>query len=222
LGCCRIRDREVKIMPTNRAKRTRIRTQAAVEPAKVYYLTYGTLEGAPPHNEFIMFDIDRPGHLSFYETWGKVREEVMAAWVKEHPGTRPYGWWKYDAPLEQVKRWEGQECPQRERLGGTGTPRHEVLGWGPHFEKGIPTGWVTKFDEEYYNGRRKDIHGNPIGTQYQEGHFKGVAIDPDDPPVFESEAAYLQRLGLLTEWEKRYLDKHPELLKPEAVRNDDE
>ena len=81
-----------------------------------------------------------------------------------------------------------------------------------------------KWDEEViFNsliilpGRAKDIHGNPIGTRYHEGHFKGLAPDPDDPPVFESEAAYLQRHDLLTESEKEYLKSHPELLEPEVI-----
>ena len=69
----------------------------------------------------------------------------------------------------------------------------------------------------YYNGRSKDIHGNPIGTNYKEGDFEGVAIDPNDPPRYESEAAYLKRLNLLTPAELKYLDKHLELMEPEIV-----
>lgn len=42
-------------------------------------------------------------------------------------------------------------------------------------------------------------------------------IDEKSPPCFESEATYLQRNGLLTESEKRYLTKHPKLLQPEKV-----
>ena len=49
-------------------------------------------------------------------------------------------------------------------------------------------------------------HGNRIekwkGGFYKEGDFKGVAIDPDDPPVFESQAAYLDRHKLLSDDER--------------------
>ena len=38
-----------------------------------------------------------------------------------------------------------------------------------------------------------------------------------DPPVFESQAAYLKRLDLLTPTEKGYLKKHRKLLKPDIV-----
>jgi hypothetical protein len=37
--------------------------------------------------------------------------------------------------------------------------------------------------------------------------FKGVAIDADDPPMFESQAAYLKRHGLLLAGEERRLKK---------------
>ncbi|MHC1743778.1 MAG: hypothetical protein AB9873_12200 [Syntrophobacteraceae bacterium] len=42
-------------------------------------------------------------------------------------------------------------------------------------------------------------------------------INREDPPTFESQAAYLRRLGLLTPVELRWLAKHPEALQPEPV-----
>jgi hypothetical protein len=50
-----------------------------------------------------------------------------------------------------------------------------------------------------------DTHGRPIGTDYHEGDFLGVAIDPADPPVYESEAAYLARHALLSDAERAQL-----------------
>jgi hypothetical protein len=47
--------------------------------------------------------------------------------------------------------------------------------------------------------------------------FKGLPIDPQDPPRFESEAAYLRRWGLLTPAEEKHLARHPELLQPEVI-----
>lgn len=70
---------------------------------------------------------------------------------------------------------------------------------------GLPVSWVSAFDEAYYNGRARDVHGNRIGTEFHEGHFTGRAIDPADPPRFESEATYLDRHGLLTAAERRRL-----------------
>jgi hypothetical protein len=101
-------------------------------------------------------------------------------------GTRPFIWWSLEA-----------RAPRR-RLGGVGTPKHEVLNYFPEIRFGIPVYWVNEWEVSYFNGRRRDIHGNRIGTEYADGHFQGRAIDPDDPPRYESEATYLARLGLLS------------------------
>lgn len=50
-----------------------------------------------------------------------------------------------------------------------------------------------------------NIRGERIGEKYEEGHFPYDAIDPDDPPVFESEAAYLKRLNLFMPGEEARL-----------------
>jgi hypothetical protein len=161
------------------------------------------------------------GSLHPKELWESNRNEYLPLWIKQHPCVRPIPWWLYDAP-----RWNdpfegcffhGTLPEPRQRLGGIGTPSYEVLAYVPNFNKGIPTSWVSKFDEAYYNGRSKDVHGNPIGTEYKEGDFEGVAINESDPPRFESEASYLQRHGLLTPEEKKYLAKHQELMEPEKI-----
>lgn len=202
-------------MATNRNRRTRSINKFTIHPAELYYLQHGTLDGAPPHNEFLDFTDD----AEWLHLWERSRDEIMAGWLKEYPATRPYGWWKFDAPKEPIEGWDYEHfnSAQRQRVGGTGTPSHEVLNvWGG-FSFGIPNSWVEPWAESYYNGRSKDIHGNPIGTKYKEGHFKGRAIDPNDPPRFESQAAYLNRHGLLTPAELAFLEKHPDLLEPEKI-----
>jgi hypothetical protein len=57
----------------------------------------------------------------------------------------------------------------------------------------------------YYSGLAVDVHGNPIGGAL--ALFKGVAIDPEDPPTFESQAAYLKRHGQFLTGEARRLKK---------------
>jgi hypothetical protein len=49
-----------------------------------------------------------------------------------------------------------------------------------------------------------------------------ASINEGDPPIFESEAAFLDRHGLLTPQEKKYLASHQELLEPEKVEIDDD
>ena len=201
-------------MPTNRTRRTRKINPGISDNLRNYLLTGEREKGDA---EVFLLSGSR---TRLQVLWNAVKDEILPTWIEKHPCTRLWIWWEFDAP-----RWErkfdayfDETKPEpRQRIGGTGTPDYEVLNYVPYFDKGIPKGWVTKFDEEYYNGRRKDIHGNPIGTEYKEGHFKGKAIDPNDPPVFESEAIYLDRHSLLTPKEKAYLKRHPDLMKPERV-----
>lgn len=207
-----------------RAKQTR----PTIKPIEIYFLQHGTIEGGPvdPETEGDIFFKNVDKGYSWLPIWKEIRDKVMADWINEHPASRPWAWWMFDAP-----RWDdpfkdcfyhGTFAEPRQRLGGTGTPHFEVLNYVPSFDKGVPTGFVSQWSVDYYNGRAKDIHGNPIGTQYKEDNFTGKAIDLHDPPRYESEAAYLRRLGLLTPDEEEYLEKHPELLKPEIVTVEDD
>ncbi len=162
--------------------------------------------------------------------WGELREDILVGWVEKHPGTRPSAWWRYDAPRQPAGRfpgwrYDGKLPEPRERCGGVGTPAHEVLADAPRCSFGIPDSWVKQWAVDYYNGRALDGHGERIGTEYKEGHFAGVAIDPDNPPAFESQAAYLERHGLLLPGEKERLRKsdwEPELVLPYSEPAEDE
>jgi len=33
-----------------------------------------------------------------YRDWLRVRESMLAEWIQENPGTRPYAWWEFEAP----------------------------------------------------------------------------------------------------------------------------
>ena len=125
--------------------------------------------------------------------WLDHRDEILPEFIRAHPGCRPFAWWRFDAP------------EPRRRLGGIGTPAHELLAYAPNLRFGIPARWVEPSDVAYYNGLAVDINGRPIGTEYRPGHFRGRAIDPDNPPRFESEAAYLDRLNLLMPEERAAL-----------------
>jgi hypothetical protein len=73
------------------------------------------------------------------------------------------------------------------------------------FSYGLPSIWVTRWQAKYYSGLAVDVRGNAIGGAL--AVFDGVAIDPDDPPTFESQAAYLKRRGLFLTGEERRLKK---------------
>lgn len=125
------------------------------------------------------------------ELWAEHGAAVINDHVGDAPGTRPVRWWTYSAP------------EPRRRLGGVGTPSHEVLAHVVSLEWGVPASWITPFDIGYY-----DFGDIQSGVS---------ALSPRFPPLFESEAAYLDRLNLLLPGERRRLG--PGDFKPESVVN---
>lgn len=156
-------------MPTNRRRRTRGRTRLDVPEIVLCALREGREAAARQHPDQALTLYD-PGVLE--QSWPVVREQVLEQWVAAHPGTRPDGWWTFDAP------------EPRRRLGGSGTPSHEVLNCTVTLVKGIPAYWIDADDVEVFGALRAKDRRPP---------FDGVAVDAGDPPRFESEAAYLDR-----------------------------
>lgn len=212
-------------MPTNRTRRTRKILQE-VSDAELYFASDGLYPEPEGGNKFELLE------LKFFtnhrDLWQLVREQILSDWIQVRPGTRPSWWWIYEAPkagdetlrslriTEKFYQGRGRErfCEPRQRLGGIGSPKHEVLAHAPCFSYGLPNEWVSQHDEDLYNGRLTDVNGEKI-LSYHEGDFKGVAVSPLDPPRFESQAAYLRRLGLLQPGELRRLkdsDFEPEVL----------
>src|SRR3972149_4365387 len=35
--------------------------------------------------------------------WEAIREEILADWIQERPGTRPHMWWAVDAPAPRLR-----------------------------------------------------------------------------------------------------------------------
>ena len=163
-------------------------------------------------------DAEERGDFAFHllddeylkRTWVEHRRALLAIWLEDHPGTRPQIWWRLDAPREPPGTRPGcyddgkLELP-RERLGGVGTPELEVFNVATDYWLGIPRSWVEAEDVELYSGTAKDVHGEIIMPEYIGNDFRGVAIDPADPPIYESQAAYLKRHGLFLPGEERRL-----------------
>jgi hypothetical protein len=141
--------------------------------------------------------------------WGEHGDDIVEEHVAEFPGTRPQRWYEYSAPRSPRGTYPGcyydGELPEpRKRLGGIGTPDFEVMNIKPSFAFGLPVSWVDQTDCDYYNRRGAFAHVAPNPNNEP---FKGVAIDDSDPPRFESESSYLDRLGLLLPGEKRRIKK---------------
>jgi len=183
-------------------RKTRITKQDIPETLRVYFES-GFIGDTDEHDAAIFNLAGSDERID--ANWLDCQDKIMSDWIVKNPCSRPWAFWRNAEP--------------RKRIGGIGTPRHEVLAYSADFEYGLPMRFISQWDADYYNGRAVDIHGKKIGS-FSSGDFKGVAIDPAYPPLFESQAVYLQRLGLLTATEKAYLKRHPELLKPEAVTAD--
>jgi hypothetical protein len=154
---------------------------------------------------------DGSASLTLREAWAVARETVLAEWITARPGTRPSLWWLWDAPPwppdEIPPRWQGAKFSERlkaprERLGGIGTPAHECLNYVPTFDYGIPVEWLDQQTVDRYNGRLGEAP-SMWTRDWVEGYFPYDALDPDDPPRYESQATYLHRHDCLTPDESR-------------------
>ena len=143
-------------MPTKRKRLDRRRIPAA-DSADVGYLLTGD---GTPHAYFIE---------SFArELWEHFKDALLADWIATRPGTRPWAWWKYDAPRWHDEEHEGWRLSEpRQRLGGTGTPVYERLNEGPCFRFGIPDRWIDELCMSLWPS------------------LSGLGIDPDNPPAYE-------------------------------------
>lgn len=121
--------------------------------------------------------------------WGSMRTRLLTAFVKEQPGRRPWAWWCWDAPRFPVGTWPGSYCDGKLPLARDRVGGSGITPWDANLAQ------VPAFD---------------FGLPCQWHEFEEA-----DPPQFESQAAYLRRLGLLTPSELRRLsaaDFDPELL----------
>lgn len=200
-------------MPTKRRRIGRHRIEMELSPYVLGFLRTGVIpERGDEPGWFDCFQRTHDDGAGLRDDWEAVRDAVLAAWIAESPGTRPWAWWRFDSPAateipERIRDtcWARQYRDPRRRLGGIGTPAYEALNIAPCFAFGLPTSWVTADDVALYNGQALDVRGVRIDMGCEPGDFPFDAIDPTDPPRFESEAAYLERHGLLTSAERRRL-----------------
>lgn len=151
----------------------------------------------------------RTGHAFFVEDlkteaderecWEALKDEVMAEWVQENPGTRPWAWWKYEEP-ERRRRIDGKphpfDNPERQRFVARWMAEYpEVASREAHkLYYGLP-GCLIPYDSETA----------PLDED-------GYVMCDDFSAEYESSEDYLQRLGLLSKSEQAALEKAGEHL----------
>lgn len=47
------------------------------------------------------------------EAWGDLREEMLPEFIREHPFTRPWAWWRFDAPQPRKQRIDDEDASVR-------------------------------------------------------------------------------------------------------------
>lgn len=105
---------------------------------------YAFLEGRPEQDD----------QVDLAAEWAKLREEILAEHIAQHPGSRPAGWWEFEAPE-----------PRRQIGGGPSILKSDAPAWARTLFLGMPACWGLE--------------------QFA------------DPPRFETQGQYLERLGLL-------------------------
>lgn len=99
-------------MATNRKRTPRSRTVQTLHPGAVNWLYARQDPTEKPWKE--RFFMDR---ADYEKLWTDNRDEVLAWWTKNRPGTRPPNWWRYEA-LEPLLEGESQAAYLQ---------RHELL-----------------------------------------------------------------------------------------------
>lgn len=152
-------------MPTNRRFRTRRRRDLQLDETAELSLFRG----------LHFFDFDEEEHRR--AVWEKYGPSLLARWIEEHPGTRPWAWWAYDAPAELRRRVQ--------------VPEEELSEYDRHHLGVAETNGPEAFADE------PPSFGIP----------KPFA---PDSLLFEPEADYLERHGLIGPAERRAMEARHE------------
>lgn len=115
--------------------------------------------------------------------WRRVRDRVLSFWTEQHPGSRPWAFWRFDAPAPKgtYPVDDGRFCEPRRLLSGAGRPTYESVAIWPRCGFGVLLQW----DDTSEN----------------------------DPLTFEAQSSYLRRHNLLTPGEAERSDFEPEVIR---------
>ncbi len=185
-------------MPRKPRKQLRVKRQPT--PTEIAYLSDDQSFKGESHScdRYVLFcyrtaQHGLDGEPEPRELWEEYGDDFLPAFIEKNPGRRPIAWWHWDAP-RQPDQGSGfwYEGTLQEARRRISGKGELRHGYKPFCDYGIPQYWDPK------------------------------TLDPDDPLIFESQAAYLSRHDLLSPKEKKYIEKHPEMMEPEKVFFDEE
>ena len=128
------------------------------------------------------------------DLWAAEGGELLKEWIADAPGSRPWAWWRFDSP-----------------------------------KRTIPGVTLTAFQADHLREMRLHVGGSgklqhgPSSTVLLVSRFGVpplVDVDPDDPPLIESEASFLRRFGLFLPGEEKRVPA--DAYEPQLVGGDDD
>jgi|ERR1039458_9154775 hypothetical protein len=162
------------------ARRRLLETRPKLEIAEGVwnYLCDIPYEDLDSETKFAIILLETGEGEALRELWDRARGEVLTGWLRDHPGTRPAVWWRFDAPRQPLGThsgafYDGKLPLPRKQLSGAGCDASAISAYMPSYECGLPTSWA--------------------------------GFEEDEQPVFESQPSYLKRHNLLVAGELRAL-----------------
>jgi hypothetical protein len=160
-----------------RAWRVRTRMAPLADPLRLFLET-----GDPGRGNLTLFLLARPGGAPevLRPTWEQHRNKIMAAWLEECPGRRPYGWWYGgDAPEPRrvLQRAPATTCAVRRRAWGVAPLQPDIA--------------ITIESQATYL-KRLDLLAPDEAARLTASDFAPVVLEPDEDEKEETMSATQQ------------------------------
>ena len=107
------------------------------------------------------------------DLWSEHGAGILLRWVRERPGTRPRGWWAFDAPRAPGREW----AEPRATVAGTG--RAGSVG-----EHGEPTNWrfIDPADPPWIESEAAYLLRHDLLLRGERRRVRAKAFEPEAKP----------------------------------------
>lgn len=163
-------------MPHSRRRQRKQRDKLEI-PAGIWaFLNDEEIAAGDSQTKYLIHTLEADDGAELRKLWRRVRGELLEKWIRQKPGTRPRCWWRFEAPRATLGNSQHLVQAMRRQISGAGRPSWET-------DRGA-----------------SDLPWLECGLpQTWEGY------DRTQPPVWESQAAFLGRHELLRAPELRTL-----------------
>jgi hypothetical protein len=162
-------------MTAERPKRRPVTAQVQFTEHHLYQLLHGNDFFDQAYGRDVENDPERLAWMR--DDWESRRDELLRAWIIQHPGQRPWAWWLFDAN------------DRRETADGTVHPFDRPE------RRELAERWHAKHPDQSHLVKMFQLYYGCPALIVGEGLVR-----------YETEAAYLARLGLLLPGEAELID----------------